>query len=351
MEFLHLGENHPLDSLHKIHISPRTNVASSALVPSGRLNQVRRSWDYKRGWVRAPLNEIVFNHRLTQQARNLWLWLAAIHPNAKGVSWADCEAALACCTTSRRNCLAQLIQEGFVSIDDNGVVTMHDPYIVYQQVVDEKIPAIRFEFGYDEDDEFEPIKELVEETVTLETIGDAIEKPQSKEKPKKAEMSADIIEAWNTCKPEGYSKMRTLSGKQLEAVAKHLKNLSQKPAEVKEFICAVCAGLNKSDFWSKKVDQTGRNFSAVFGYGNPQDTKLKNVEILFASGQDDVIVEPQAAQLTYEEKELMNTYDYISLELQKAKQRDNKNEIFKWQNHLDQVNQKLQKLNISLESN
>lgn len=327
-------------------------MSSSALVPSGRLNQVRRTWDYRKGWVRAPLNEIVFNHRLTQQARNLWLWLAAIHPNATGVSWADCEAAMGCCTTSRRNCLAQLIQEGFVSIDEKGVVTMHDPYVAFQQVSEETIPAIKFEFGYDEDeDQYREVEQFDPRSITIESTAEEKPSPKLKDKPKKADMSPDIIEAWNTCKPEGYSKMRTLSGKQLEAVAKHLKNLNHKSSEVREFICAVCAGLKKSDFWSKKVDQTGRNFSAVFGYGNPQDTKLKNVEILFASGQDDVIVQSQTTQLTYEEKELMKTYDYISLELQKARQRNNRDEIAKWENHLEQVNQKLQQLNISLESN
>ena len=227
---------------------------------------------------------------------------------------------------------------------------MHDPYVVYKQVADETIPAIKFEFTYEEDiEQSNEVKIVPEYVETLEDKTGTEKKSQMKERSKNSEMPAAIIDAWNTCKPEGYSKMRTLSGKQLEAVSKHLKNLNQKPDDIKDFICAVCSGLKKSDFWSKKVDQSGRNFSAVFGYGNPQDTKLKNVEILFTSGQDDVTIEPESVQLTYEEKELMKTYDYISLELQKARQRNNQAEIAKWQNHLDQVNQQLQHHNISLE--
>jgi len=144
--------------------------------------------------------------------------------------------------------------------------------------------------------------------------------------------------------------MRTVSGKQLEAVGKHLRNLSLKSSELTSLITSVCKGIERSDFWINKVDQSGRNFSAIFGYGNPHDTKLKNVENLYMLGQDDSEPLQQVDELTDEQKELIKAYKYISFEYEKARNRNNQSDMNKWQQDLDQINQQLQSQNISMEA-
>lgn len=323
-------------------------------LPVGRLNDVRRTWDYQGGWVRAPFYEIMFNKRLTKQARLLWLWLSWVRPDSRNISWADCEETMCCGTKARRLCLSQLVQEGFVTVQEDGVVILHDPYEVYRKTHGEIIPEIRKEFlteeecckGYIEQKHVSSID--IEATPVIE-VAKGKDKPAS-EKDKKTESVAIIISTWNQNKPSSYSKMRTVSGKQLEAVGKHLRNLNLKSSELISLITSVCKGIERSDFWINKVDQSGRNFSAIFGYGNPHDTKLKNVENLYMLGQDDSEPLQQIDELTDEQKELIKVYKYISFEYEKARNRNNQNDMNKWQQDLDQINQQLQSQNISMEA-
>jgi hypothetical protein len=313
---------------------------------------VRRNWDYQGGWVRAPLAEIVFNNRLTKQARLLWLWLASIHPLSRELSWADCEIAMACCTKARRNCLAQLIEAGFVSVDDDGVVTVHDPYIVYSQKYGDIIPRVKFEFDYiDPDSEvITPVEVEPEPVSDNESKEQKTENKKESEKVKKSDTIIAIIETWNENKPSSYSKIRTLSTKQLEAINKHIKNLGFSQAEISEFILLVCSGLKRSDFWSNKIDQSGRNLSSVFGYGNPQDTKLRNIESLVTLGQDEIVPVAEIPTMDDESRELIRTHQYATFEYEKAKNRNNQVDITKWQKHLDHINQQLESQNISIET-
>jgi len=322
----------------------------SSELPAGPLNQIVRDWEYQGGWVRAPLMEIVFNNRLTRQARLLWLWLAAIHPNAQNISWSECEQMMGCGTKSRRSCLAQLVQEGFIAIDESGTVTVFDPYVVYKEMHADVIPRVLFEFNnyVDECDlapqsiEKDPITTVVKE-----------EKPQEekseKDRLKKLAIAADIISSWNSHKPDSYSKIRTLSNKQLEAVAKHMKNLGLKISDAARFIEFVCRGIPKSQFWSKTVDTSGRNFSALFGYGNPQDVKLRNVENLYTLGQEEPSQSVQVQNVSDDQKELIRIYRYVSFEQQKAINRGNISDMRKWQEHLDQVKEQMAEQNINIE--
>ena len=82
-------------------------------IPPGPLNSVERPWDYKNGWVRAPIREIVTNKSLTKQARLLWLMLASLKEGSTDYTWGDIEAELGCQTKARKNCLAQLVAQGF----------------------------------------------------------------------------------------------------------------------------------------------------------------------------------------------------------------------------------------------
>lgn len=330
-------------------------------LPIGRLNDVRRTWDYQGGWVRAPFYEIMFNKRLTKQARLLWLWLSWVRPDSRNISWADCEETMCCGTKARRLCLSQLVQEGFVTVQDDGVVILHDPYDIYQKTHGDIIPEIRKEFSTEEEccNHYATVEKNHEPQPISKTLTEPIvqaEQPKEKNKPatdkdKRAESVAVIIATWNDNKPKSYSKIRTVSGKQLEAVGKHLRNLSLKHSQLPSLIQSVCKGIERSDFWLNKVDQSGRNFSAIFGYGNPHDTKLKNVENLYMLGQDDSEPITQVDELSDEQKELIKAYKYISFEYEKARNRNNQSDMNKWQQDLDQINQQLQSQNISMEAN
>ena len=263
-------------------------------LPIGRLQSVEREWEYQSGWVRTPLREIAFNDRLSKQARLLWQWLASVPPGSAYISWGECETMLRCGTKARRNCLSQLVTEGFISISDNGVVIMNDPYLVYNETRKRIIDEIREDW---QEEIQVPARgessETLFSTITVEkSIDNEISKlttPKTSTKPStktKSESVQVIIESWNQCKPETYSSMRTVSAKQQECIAKHMKNLGLSSDNTKDFICSVCQGLKRSDFWIKRVDQSGRNFNAVFGYGSPQDTKMKNIENLYSAGNE-----------------------------------------------------------------
>lgn len=341
----------PLDISLKMPVIPTKPMPEVDTVPTGRLNGVARPWDYRGGFVRAPLIEIVFNNRLTKQARLLWLWLAAVHPSSHGISWADCEKVMCCATKARRSCLAQLVDEGFVTIEDNGTVTMHDPYAAYNSARDEIIPRINLDFDYNEQQNFsektESIAEEPQENVNNEIVP---EQKVKKVQTNRFEMVTNVIVCWNTYKPKSYSKIRTLSAKQLEAVNKHLKNLGEKQSRVCNLIQSVCKGIEKSDFWSNKIDQSGRTFSAVFGYGNPQDIKLKNVENLFILGQDDPEAALQPESFLQEDQDLIRIHKYISFEYEKACNRNNETDIERWKGELDTINDQLNNNHISTES-
>lgn len=291
----------------------------------------------------------------------LWLWLSWVRPDSRNISWADCEETMCCGTKARRLCLAQLVQEGFVTVQEDGVVIMHDPYAVFRATHKDFIPKIKKEFAFQEvagnSDAAQPLN--LEET-SFKPVEPAVvqEKPASTsqkdkaalDKERRAERVQLIIGTWNENKPSSYSKMRTLSAKQFEAVGKHLKNLDLKYADLVLLIKSVCIGLTRSDFWSNKIDTTGRNFSAVFGYGNPHDTKLKNIENLYMLGQDDSESIEEVTEMTDEQKDLIKSYKYISFQYEKAKNRNNHSEMQKWHSDLDCIHEQLQQQNISIEA-
>jgi len=242
--------------------------------PIGRLAQIDLDFQLQSGWIKAPIDEILFNSRLSGQARLLWCWLASTERNSRQISWHSCELKMGCGTKNRRECLAQLEEEGFISISSDGkTVTMHDPVTAYETsrrfVADEICQECNKLRG-------EPVEKIeLVKTVTKDTI-----------KPKEIiNEKTIIIEAWNACRPETFSKIRVLSTKQKECANKHLKNLGLEKKELAEFICAVCRGLKASNFWTRTVDKSSRNFNAVFGYGSPNDTKMKNVENLYLDGE------------------------------------------------------------------
>jgi hypothetical protein len=251
-------------------------MSETSNVPHGRLEEIRCDYQLAGGWLKMPIDAILFNARLTRQAIQMWGWLAssesAAYNSAYSPSWQACEYKMNCGTKARRHCLSQLIEEGFISISADGkVVTMHDPVAVYEKTKQQTAKHLCEECKGNK----KPAKiQLTEQPEIIET------------KPAK-DVRASIVESWNKCKPESFSKILRLSAKQNQSVTKHIKNLGLSKDDIESFICSVCRGLEKSEFWTKTVDKKSRNFNAVFGYGNPNDVKMKNIEGLFVAGEPD----------------------------------------------------------------
>ena len=295
-------------------------------VPIGRLRSVKRSWDYSPGWVRAPLKEIVFNERLTKQARLLWLWLASVPNNRKNLSWGDCESSLHCGTKARRNCMSQLLEEGFISIDKLGNVILEDPYKVYKRTLQE-IGRCR---GCSFDPEEEP------ESLSEPKSGKNPEPDEAK--PPTVSFEEKVIKTWNSNKPTSYASIRNLSKKQSEAIRKHCQNLGIRRGSEEDLIINVCKGITQSDFWMRSSFQH-KNFQAIFGYGSPQDQKMKNVEAFFHVGRDGVEShKPKpVASVNQEEQELLDAKKFIEHNLSEAKARQDHDEVTKYQKMLNEV--------------
>ena len=246
-------------------------------VPKGVLKQVHHEFSIEKGWIKMPLREIMFNPRLTGQARQIWSWLAALQYQRLEASWTQCEIALSIGATSRRRSLVLLAEEGFITISSGGgTVTMHDPCKVYEKQRQAMADELCRECS-----------ELKGETKEIKS--EIVEEPKPKVANKTIDEKQVIIDAWNSCKPDSYAKIRVLSVKQRECINKHLRNLGLTKDDINEFICSVCRGIERSDFWSKKVDVRTRNFNAVFGYGNPNDTKMKNIENLYLDGDPEQV--------------------------------------------------------------
>lgn len=269
---------------------------------------------------------------------------------------------LGCGTKARRNCISQLVTEGYISVHEDGTVILHDPYEVYDAKRIEVLNEIRDEWSerqavmlVNDDDELTREKALLEKRIDNSIKEFKLEAEAPKAKPAKQEPSAPkvdaIIEAWNRCKPESYSNLRTLSVKQKESISKHLRNLGMTPGNTEELICGVCAGLKKSQFWMQTVHKSGRNFNSVFGYGSPQDTKMKNIENLYMQGQEDAeeIETDHKPSFSNEVQELIDTYKYINLNYTNAKAREDSKETQRWENHLNDVINQLKDMNLTIE--
>lgn len=303
-------------------------------VPKGILKQVHHEFSLEKGWIKMPLKEIMFNSRLTGQARQIWSWLAALQYRSADMSWTQCEIALGIGTTSRRRSLALLVEEGFVTITSRGsVITLHDPGSVYEKQRQAMADEICKECS-----------ELKGETKEVQS--EIVEEPKPKVANKTIDERQVIIDAWNSCKPESYAKIRVLSVKQRECINKHLRNLGLTKDDINEFICSVCRGIERSDFWSKKVDAKTRNFNAVFGYGNPNDTKMKNIENLYLDGDPEQESPPENNKPTHEPivEEAMRGLKAVEYQIQNSDPRDPNLESL--HEHREQVREFLDKKGI-----
>lgn len=312
-------------------------------IPVGRLTSVAASWDFEAGWVRAPLKEIVFNQRLTKQARLLWLWLASVKSSKKTPSWGECELMLSCGTKARRSCLSQLYLEGFIDFEPGGGVVLNNPYKAFLA----------------EKNEFERAPQIITVPVDTDIVEPTpVEKDQDPaEKPKKTntetiiqERAKLIMQTWNESKPDGYSSLRSVSKKQLECISKHCRNLGIAKNREPDLIKAVCNGLRNSKFWSNEVSASGKNFNSVFGYGSPQDTKMKNIENLYENGlAGGGPVKYENITFDSSQQELIDAYKFVKLNLDNAKARSMGSDIERYEKLLNNVKKELDATGVSVE--
>ena len=268
-------------------------------LPSGRLHEIKFDYELGSGWVKMPLDAVMFNERLTGQARQLWAWLASRDRSHSELSWSHAEYKLGCGSTARRRSLQVLKDEGLISISNDGhVITMHDPNVLIKPHREQQLNFLEKEYGKSQQNP------------------KPVQKPAPKVEPELS-LSEEIIDAWNNCKPTSFAKIRTLSVKQKQAIQAHMKNLALPRSEVDEFICSVCRGLSASEFWIKTVNTQTRTFKAVFGYGSPTDVKMKNVEDLYNDG--DPSAEPKEPldkqEYTPEQKALLEEIEVHNYEI------------------------------------
>lgn len=293
-------------------------------IPSGPLKTVEQHFDYKGGWVRAPIREIVCNQSLTKQARLLWLWLASLKPGCNDYTWGDCEAELGCQTKARKSCLGQLVSQGFLEIRSDGVVVLKDPYLAYKQglLLSDKLIVTSHD-------------EIPNHQYSEITKAPAVTPKQTKPRQQSFDKQniSVIISAWNQYKPESFRSLRAVSDKQAEAFYKQMRNLNQGKENIEEFIKTICKGISKNNFWMYKVDSNGRTFSALFGYGNVGDTKLRNIQDLFDLGADQYVKPLNVRQdkPVTEDDETSSIRMYLDM----AKKKGDPKEVAHWQEQLD----------------
>lgn len=298
--------------------------------------EIKFDFETENGWVKMPLEAVMYNERLTGQARQLWAWLVSKKRYQDEMSWSHAEFKLRCGPSARRRSMQILVEEGFVSVSRDGrIITMHDPEDLLQKTKQQHNEFARNEF------------------FRSAGIPDPKKKPDTKPVKASTDEKKEIIDAWNACKPDSYAKIRVLSNKQKECVNKHLSNLGLKKTEIKELICSVCRGLAQDTFWSKQIDVKSRNFNAVFGYGSPNDKKMKNIENLYLLGDPENVQvdETKPIQYTNEQEEtidLIAKLDYqISMQDPRDLERDYVQRFFKMR---EEAKQKLVDLGIDPES-
>ena len=271
------------------------------------MHEIKFDFETASGWVKMPLDAVMFNERLTGQARQLWAWLVSKNWDQGEMSWSHAEFKLHCGPSARRRSLQILVEEGFVSVSKDGrIITMHDPETLLQKTKKQHNDFARNEF------------------FRSAGLQDPKKKAEPKQEPEECDWSYKVIDAWNDCKPLSFAKMRVLSVKQKQAIEAHLKNLGLPKKEVRQFICSVCRGLSASEFWIKTVNTQTRTFKAVFGYGSPQDVKMKNVEDLYNDG--DPSAEPkeplEQQEYTPEQKALLEEIEVHNYEIDKNYNRE-----------------------------
>lgn len=159
-----------------------------------------------------------------------------------------------------------------------------------------------------------------------------------------------ILNAWNSCKPDTFASMRSVSIQQQKCITKHILNLGLTKDDAADFICSVCAGLKKTPFWTQQLPKQNRNFKSVFGYGDPNQTKMSNIETLYNAGLDEQpSIEtklPQPTKYTSAQQEEIDTLSYITLNLQRAKNAEDQAEIERWSNFRQESLKNLQNLKV-----
>ena len=290
----------PLPFAHRLRAMTTTRL------PSGRLHEIKFDYELGSGWVKMPLDTVMFNERLTGQSRQLWAWLASRERSHSELSWSHAEYKLGCGSTARRRSLQVLCDEGLISISKDGhVITMHDPNALIKPIREQQLNFLQREYGQSQQKP-EPVK-----------------KPAPKAEPE-LNLSEEIVDAWNNCKPASFAKIRSISAKQKQCVEAHLRNLGIPRADVDKLICSVCRGLASSEFWIKTVNTQTRTFKAVFGYGSPTDVKMKNVEDLYndgdPSGEPKEVLEKE--EYTPEQKALLEEIEVHNYEIDKNYNRE-----------------------------
>lgn len=302
------------------------------------MKAVEQDFDYQGGWVRVPTREIAFNHDLSRQTKELWIWLASVKPLSTRYTWKDCESTLRIAPRHRTRCLGQLVALGFIELkfrETGVIVVMKDPYKAYERNLKENddIEAIVTEKDLDS----EPLITIKPKTEP------SLTKRQAKPKENNAKSSmtagtdqdkAAFLEAWNKYKPDSYKALYNISGKRWESLFRHMQNLGHDTKDIDGFIKAVCEGIPKSELWGKKQESRYRGFDNLFGTGNVEAVKYRNVTECYELGiSGEQLVRNVAEVETHTYDPVLQSLTY---RLNSAKNRGDTEKIETLQKKLDQ---------------
>lgn len=197
-------------------------------------NDLNPTADYTR-----ILNDVIFDDRLSHAEFRVWCRLLSLPKGAKHllVDVNDIARQLGMSTDLLRTHRRNLKAKGFLTVSKNEMIVTIPP------------------------ENFQP----AEVKLTKEQV-----------------LRAELKEAWNTHRPDTYSKLRhPLSEAQVETLQAHAQHNGE--YHLDKFLTAVLKGCKADDWWKGK----NLSFNNIFGTGVPKQNKFTNVEKLYKLSSSD----------------------------------------------------------------
>lgn len=179
------------------------------------------------------LNEAIFDERLTHAEFRMWCMLLALPKGKKSINITadEIEAETGMKADASRLHRRNLKAKGFLVVESGALIVT--------------IPPANFE-------------------------------PKETKLTPEQQQRHDLRDAWNSSKPETFSKLRhPLSEAQVETLKAHAQHNDEHHLD--KFLTGVLKGCKADDWWKSK----NLNFNNVFGTGTPKQNKFTNVEKLY----------------------------------------------------------------------
>lgn len=269
----------------------------------------RDDWNVRR-FAKAPY-EILSADYLSATTRLLWIFLYG-RADHDEIEKGTMDRGLAINRSTRIRCMNELKSYGFISGTENHII-LNDPYPIFKKIRDEQHSAMQYleEHLYDNREEEKVIRSKPA-------------KPKDEAKSQSVSYFTLATSAWNSYRPQNYSKINRMSSQLLKAIDLHIDALGIKKHDYEQFFSTLKSGVDHSPFWSK--ENTSKTLQSIIGLGQPQTKKYQNVYSLYNEGlnydkseaimeedrQDQVIIPDRLRKLIDEYDELHYLYYNLS---------------------------------------